>query len=143
VAFTSCDDNIAENSIDEKIALMEQNNSLCFVVSKKYYKINEDNTLIKESIQDRLVSNMTMGDLLNLEYESFHSFYVQGAFFRTEIINHVGGFDENMTSDATILLLTLNMDFWGIFRVFFPHTVVNVKPASGQERKEAWKGEAE
>lgn len=103
VVFISCDDFLTENSISEKIALMKQDESLCFVTSRKYYKINEDATILKEMDQVGLNAYTTVNDLLNLEYERFHSFFIQGAVFRKDLINNIDGFNENMTGDDIVL----------------------------------------
>ena len=47
--------------------------------------------------------NPTIGDLLELDYGEFHVFYIQGCIFRKDIIEAVGGFDEDMLGDDIIL----------------------------------------
>ncbi len=49
------------------------------------------------------LENANIDDLIELEYRHLHSFYLQGSVFRREIIDAVGGFDENMTGDDIIL----------------------------------------
>jgi alpha-1,3-rhamnosyltransferase len=107
VSFISGDDILTENSINEKVKLLESDDFLCFVVSKRFYKINEFRTIIKESLQGELVPSLTADDLLNLEYEKFHSFFIQNAVFRKDVINYIGGFDENMTGDDIVLRIRI------------------------------------
>ena len=49
------------------------------------------------------IENPRVDDLLELEYSDFNSFYIQGAFFRKDIIDKIGGFDEDMTGDDIVL----------------------------------------
>jgi alpha-1,3-rhamnosyltransferase len=103
IIFISCDDFLTKNSINEKITLMEKDESICLVISKKYYRINKNNTISEEIDQDWLAAKITIDDLLNLEYERFHSFFIQGVVFRKDIVNQVDGFNENMAGDDIVL----------------------------------------
>lgn len=108
ILLMSCDDKITDNIISPRISLMENNENMVFVASKNLYKINNLDEAIGEDCQEHLKQNIkTAGDLLNCEYENIHSFFIQGALFRKDIINRVSGFDEDLLGDDIVLRIKI------------------------------------
>ena len=104
IVLVACDDKLYEDTIRSKIDLMEKNDNVVFVVSKKHYEIGENDTIIKEDNAEYLASKINNADeLLNIEYEKTHTFFIQNAVFRKQIIDEVGGFDEDLLGDDIVL----------------------------------------
>lgn len=107
ILIISCDDKLVEGSILTKINLMKNNKNLVFVASKKYYDIDSDSKIIKDNSLDNLTDFITIDELLELEYKNLHTYYIQGAVFRKNIIDIIGGFDENLLGDDIVLRIKL------------------------------------
>ncbi len=109
ISFISMDDKLYENAISTKIKLMLSDDNLAFVANHHVQFIDE-NSCLNDTYADnhnhikiKNVHDLTVDDLLNMEYKKFHSFFIQGAIFRKKIIDSVGGFDEDITGDDIIL----------------------------------------
>ena len=103
----SLDDMLYSDAIDRCVDIMSKDKNIAFIASSIVSSIDENNNLLhlKELEESKLCSieNITFNDLLELEYSNFGSFYVQGSFFRKEIIDAVGGFDEDIIGDDIVL----------------------------------------
>ena len=106
ITFISLDDIFNHHTIKKEIELIINNPTLAFVASSKAVSINNDG-LVDETKPDKLalvdIKNPTIDDLLELEYSKFGAFYIQGVIFNKSIIDHINGFDEDMTGDDIIL----------------------------------------
>jgi glycosyltransferase involved in cell wall biosynthesis len=105
VLFMSMDDKLYPHAISEKLALMNNDKNIAFIANSKVMSI-DDNNNIKESkpaLKLHKIENPTIEDLLNLEFEEFGSFYIQGTVFRSDVVTAVGAFDEDMVGDDIIL----------------------------------------
>lgn len=109
ILIISCDDKLVEDSLAVKVNLMQNNKNLVFVASKKYYDIDSDSRIMKDNSLDNLNNSITIDELLELEYEDLHTFYIQGALFRKSIIDEIGRFDENLLGDDIVLRIKLFM----------------------------------
>ena len=109
ILIISCDDKLVEDSLLPKIDLMHNNKNLVFVAAKKYYDIDSDSKVVKDNSLDNLNNSITIDELLELEYEDLHTFYIQGALFRKSIIDEIGRFDENLLGDDIVLRIKLFM----------------------------------
>ena len=76
ILIISCDDKLVEDSLLPKIDLMHNNKNLVFVASKKYYDIDSDSKVVKDNSLDNLNNSITIDELLELEYEDLHTFYI-------------------------------------------------------------------
>jgi alpha-1,3-rhamnosyltransferase len=103
VIFISCDDKLVLGSISSKIKLMEEDSSLAFVSSSKFYEIDNNNNVVDEKEPKHLTGAVCTKDLLRLEYETLGLFFIQGALFRKEIVDSVGGFDDDLLGDDIVL----------------------------------------
>lgn len=104
ITFISLDDFYKPEAISHVMSLMQKEN-FAFVASSKIIGI-DNNGQISNEVPPLKLANMldpTIEDLLDLEYEEFGAFYIQGTFFRKEIIDAVKGYDEDMTGDDIIL----------------------------------------
>lgn len=105
IAFIACDDAFIDNSFEEKLNMLNQNNNLALVCHSKITYVDENNNLIENADKQKLdtIVNPKPSDILELEYSELHSFYIQGAIFRKEIIDTIGGFEEDMIADDIVL----------------------------------------
>jgi glycosyltransferase involved in cell wall biosynthesis len=105
VMFISLDDKLYPHAISEKMAFMNRDKQVAFGANSKIMGIDAYDD-IKDNIAAlklRDIKNPTISDLLELEYEEFGAFYIQGAVFRSDIVRAIGGFDEDMTGDDIVL----------------------------------------
>lgn len=105
IAFIACDDNFIQNTIKNKIDLLLNDNNLVFVCDSKIKYVNECGDRIENCFDMPLdkIKNPTAKDLLKLDYEEIHSYYVQGAIYRKSLIDAVNGFDNDMICDDIVL----------------------------------------
>lgn len=105
IAFIALDDVLHPDKITESINYLEQDEKCAFVASSCIVNIDNSGQISNTSSEMKLnqIKNPTIDDLLELEYSQFHSFYIQGSFFRKDIIDAVGCFDEDMLGDDIVL----------------------------------------
>lgn len=104
ISIIACDDEFVPNTFLEKVNVMDNNKNICFITSSKVYSIDDKNNV--SEAEKMLLSDIdkpTADDLLNLEFNDFHSYFIQGAIYRTDLIKTVGAFDEDMICDDIIL----------------------------------------
>lgn len=104
ISIIAADDALFPDAISKKVEIMENDNSIQYVINSKIQAINGNNELIDyipmslDQIEKPLASN-----ILNLEFNEIHSYYIQGALFRKTVIEAVNGFDEDMLADDIVL----------------------------------------
>jgi len=104
ISFTSMDDKLCENAISSKVGLMEKDDKLAFIANSTIRRIGQNNFFNRsDCLGYEILPYLNVDKLLNLEYENFHSFYVQGSVFRKIIIDRIGGFDEDIFGDDIVL----------------------------------------
>lgn len=109
IMFMSLDDMLCPNAIDTAMDILSKNDKIAFVVASDIKGIDENNKILKKKKIEELklhsmnTNTITFNDLLELEYEVFGSFYIQGCFFRKEIVDKVNGFDEDIIGDDIVL----------------------------------------
>lgn len=106
ITFIALDDVFNPSTMLTEIEFMNSDSSLAFVASSKTVSIDENGFLnIKNPSELALahLNNPTASDCLDLEYKEFGAFYIQGSIFRKQIIDQVGGFDEDMCGDDIVL----------------------------------------
>lgn len=105
ISFTSLDDIFNGEAMFAEINEMNANPKMGFIASTKAIFI-DDKGMVDSSRLDLAsheLSGFTIDDLLDLEYSKFGAFYVQGAIIKKDIIDAIGGYDEDMTGDDIIL----------------------------------------
>jgi glycosyltransferase involved in cell wall biosynthesis len=106
ITFIALDDVFHPATIRSEIELMNNNSSLAFVASSKTVSIDNQGFLNSSNPQELALARLShpsVSDCLELEYKKFGSFYIQGSIFRKEIVDQIGGFDEDMTGDDIVL----------------------------------------
>lgn len=105
ITFMSLDDVLNSNTIVKVMDLLNSDKKVAFVASSIIQGIDDCGRLCNNIPPLKLnsLSQPNINDLLELEYNEFGAFYIQGAFFRKEIVDAVNGFDEDMTGDDIIL----------------------------------------
>ncbi|AZS49637.1 glycosyltransferase [Entomomonas moraniae] len=105
ISFTSLDDTFNADAMRTEINEMNANPDMGFIASTKAIFI-DDKGMVDTSRLDLVsheLNNPTIDDLLELEYREFGAFYIQGSVIRKDIINAIGGYDEDMIGDDIIL----------------------------------------
>lgn len=104
VTFMSTDDYYTDDAFSTKLNIMNDDGKIAFTASKNVYLLAKDGKITLETPDEgRVLSNdMTIDQLCNREYEQ-GTVAVQGNVFRREIIDAVGGFDEDITGDDIII----------------------------------------
>ena len=104
ITFIACDDAYIENELSKRINIMQNNNKLALVCNSKVNYIDENNNTIQgDALKIERCTNPTIEEVLELDYTELGSFYIQGSIFRKDIIDIIGGFDEDMICDDIIL----------------------------------------
>lgn len=105
VTTLSMDDVWISDKIVQSVHFMNLNTDHAFIAPSKvkaiYSRGYEGETV--DSLKLDGMSHPTVDDLLNLELNEFHSFYIQGTIFRREVVDAAGGFDDDMIGDDIIL----------------------------------------
>lgn len=106
VLFISLDDMLIKGTIANKIKYMLRDEKIAFVANTMVTVIDSNgntpkNAELKYEIEK--LDDLTVDDLIELEYNSFHSFFIQNAIYRRTILNAIGGFDEDMTGDDIVI----------------------------------------
>ncbi|TBU95738.1 hypothetical protein DNJ95_08615 [Stutzerimonas kirkiae] len=105
VTFIALDDVYNPAVMRRQIDMMNDDPDLAFVTPSKSVGI-DDNGFIKDKSPTLKLDSMdvrSVQELLELEYSEFGSFYIQGVIFRRDVIDAIGGFDEDMTGDDIVL----------------------------------------
>lgn len=105
ISFISLDDVYNPPVMLEQINKMVESANLAFIASSKVVNINGDGLIVSDNhalILDSM-HGCNANDLLDLEYNEFGAFYIQGAIFRKSIVDEVGAFDEDIIGDDIVL----------------------------------------
>lgn len=106
VTFIALDDVFNSSIILHEIEEMNKHPELAFIASSKTISIDDQGFLNKKHPPELTLNRMenpTVEDCLELEYQEFGAFYIQGSIIRKEIVDAIGGFDEDMTGDDIVL----------------------------------------
>lgn len=109
VLFISLDDVLVDNIISMRADLMNANPTLAFVANSRVMLI-DDYGSEKTSADSLRIDSMvdpSASDLLELEYEEFGAFYLQNCMLRRDVIDIVGGFNEDMIGDDIVLRIKI------------------------------------
>ncbi|MDR2436459.1 MAG: glycosyltransferase [Endomicrobium sp.] len=101
VSFIAMDDYLYPNALSKKIDLMKDNKKIAFISNASISVINTYGKYIERLAIFNVKKIKTISDLLELEYQT-GSFFIQGCVIRTELVNKIGGFDEDMTGDDIV-----------------------------------------
>lgn len=106
ITFISLDDCLYDDAIDKSVEILKSNDKIAFVAASKITPVDGNKKILTDvnlGLKLDTLSNPSAKDLLELEYSEFGSFYIQGAFFRKDIVSAVKGFDEDLIGDDIIL----------------------------------------
>ncbi|MFD1259799.1 glycosyltransferase family 2 protein [Entomomonas asaccharolytica] len=105
ITFIALDDVFNSKVVLLEVNEMIANPKLAFIASSKAIYIDDQGMIEDDRLELSLhiENNPSIRDLLELEYSKFGSFYIQGSIFRKNIIDTIGGFDEDMTGDDIVL----------------------------------------
>lgn len=105
IAMISCDDCFVPNSLQTKIDAMQANKQISFICDASVIPVDEHGKQL-EKFENTMIGNLEQLDALSaieLDFSNIHSYYIQGTVFRTEVLRHVGGYDEDTVCDDIIL----------------------------------------
>ena len=106
VTFISCDDYYYSDMASFQMSLFKEDQDLVVVGFSQITGVDElglVNERLVPSLKISSILNPSIENLLDLEFNLEGSFYIQGSIFRANIVNLVGGFDNDMTGDDIIL----------------------------------------
>ncbi|WP_150468052.1 glycosyltransferase family 2 protein [Francisella sp. SYW-9] len=102
--FISCDDEVVVDSVTSKINFFDSDKNLAFVLNTYVESIDESSQILNQFyVHDEYKNISNISDLLELEFNSIGSFYIQGGIFKRSVIDAVGGFDNDLLGDDIIL----------------------------------------
>lgn len=104
-AIISCDDKFISNTIKAKAQEMLQNESLAFICHSQITSIDENDEITIGIVPPLALdeyTNLTINDILELEYACLGAYYMQGALYRTELAHAIGGFDDDLICDDIV-----------------------------------------
>lgn len=105
VAMLSCDDFIVPGSVHERLEILQENKQLAFVCDAAVMPVDSRGKTL-DNFENRIIGKLEQpkaDDGLELDFNDIGSYYVQGALYRTEILNSAGRYDENAICDDIIL----------------------------------------
>lgn len=105
ITFIALDDALLANAISDKVEVMESDDSIEFVINSQIQTIDENNNYtdsISKMPLDEIL-NPTAYDIYNLDYEKIHSYFIQGALYKKDLLLKIGAFDEDMLADDIVL----------------------------------------
>lgn len=105
ISFLSLDDALLPDCIDTKIGIMREAPEVKLVTNTSHVVVDGEGRTIDPYCSGPLHESDigTAMELVDAEFASIGSFYLQGTVFSKDLIDQVGGFDEDMTGDDLIL----------------------------------------
>lgn len=105
ISVMSMDDMLYPQALAEKVEIFEKDSSCAFVANSKITAVDDNGETVDgvPPLDLDTVENPTVDDLIWAERDRLGAFYIQGTLFKREIVDAVGGFDEDMTGDDIIL----------------------------------------
>ena len=101
----SLDDMLSPNCISNAIKILSQDSKIVFSANTGHYEIDEHGVRITPDLYSSAAIEKIEKpqDLLDKEYETLGTFYIQGQVFRKSAIDAAGRFDDTMTGDDIVL----------------------------------------
>jgi len=103
VSFIALDDYLYPEALSKKIAMMSDDERIAFVGNASITGVLADGVLVEENFSSMMTTTPSIEYLIELEYENLHSIFLQGFVVRKEIVDNIGGFDEDLTGDDIVL----------------------------------------
>ena len=105
VSFISLDDIYDSEEMSVVINKIVNEPKAAFIACTKIQGVTSDgkNKIDIEPVKVDEYDNPSISDILEMEYNNFWAFYLQGCVIRREIVNQVNGFDEDLIGDDIIL----------------------------------------
>ncbi|WP_304473323.1 glycosyltransferase [uncultured Desulfovibrio sp.] len=102
ILFMAMDDMLFPDSIESKIDIMCTDKNCVFTANTMSFKINQKR-LFQNLTPLNYINSYDIDTLLELERTVFHTFYIQNAIFKRDIIKSVHAFNEKMIGDDIVL----------------------------------------
>ncbi len=106
VSIIALDDVLYADAIERMMKVMLSDEKMAFTVASRITTIDGQGQVTEGRYGPMRLDSLekvTPEALLELEYQDFHSFFLQGSVWRRELIDAVGGFDEDMIGDDIVL----------------------------------------
>lgn len=103
VLFIALDDMLLPDSIKPRMELLINDDKMAFALNMQVLVKKDDDSPVHEPLPIESLEKVDAKNLLELEKTFFHSFHLPNAIFRKDIVEKVGGFNENMIGDDIIL----------------------------------------
>lgn len=97
----SLDDLILPGCVSSKMRLMSQDNSIVMVGNSANSRIDSNGFVTKTEAPNPIYGREAAGaeELLEVEFNTYGSYFVQGTAYHRDLLNAVGGFDEDLEGD--------------------------------------------
>ncbi|WP_299893231.1 glycosyltransferase [uncultured Ruegeria sp.] len=105
VSMFSLDDILLPDCIASKMETLAVDPNLAFVVNSCHSVVNDDGQVIQPLCKFNLygLDVTTPDELLEIEFQKIGAFFMQGGVFRSDVINEIGGYDEDLQGDDLII----------------------------------------
>ena len=111
IRMLNLDDIYLPESTEEFVRILESDDSLQFVCADRVPFIDKEGRLTgkyhNSPFFGKTVAEVSLADLLGMEYSDGHTFYLQNAMFRKTAIDASGGSDEELFGDDITLRIRL------------------------------------
>lgn len=101
VLFSSLDDMPMPGSLGRMMAITRDGDRVFVAHTTALMLSGDGHTELEMFAPAANISSAS--ELLEAEYEYLHSFYIQGAIFRRDILDQIGGFDSSLLGDDIVL----------------------------------------
>lgn len=110
ISIISCDDALIENTVNQKVQMMLDDKNIAYICNSRITGIDENGNETNGVPKMKLDSykNPSSQDILELDFNDFHSYFTQGSVYRRDVILDFGGFDEDMICDDIIFRTKLS-----------------------------------
>lgn len=105
LCMLSLDDLLLPDCIERKVHQLRLDPHLMLVFDTCHKEIDSSGAVISEYQTTPLYGrkHATAAEMLELEYETIGTFYLQGAVLRRSLVDEIGGYDIDLTGDDLIL----------------------------------------
>ncbi len=105
VTIMSLDDVLAKDAISSKMAVMSKKATIAFIFNDEIIRIDNESKIINIVTPFNILAmkEITADTLLEKEYTSFGTYYIQGTLYRHDVVDAVGCFDNDLLGDDIVL----------------------------------------
>ncbi len=101
LAFLSLDDKLTEGALLRKVSALNNDHNIAIAVDANHHSMDDADEITERDVQTAVSPFLSLSaeELLELEFDSLGTFYIQSAVFRAEVFDAVEGFASDMIGD--------------------------------------------